>query len=104
MVFVRHFSYLSKLFLLDLSFWKDEYTIPSAQTLTKNGPTCALILGFGLMTLRFAQVYYRWFKYDEPILTRVTTRSCHMHELLMDFIFDLSEGSASSYHVWKHGV
>jgi len=27
-----------------------------------------LILGFGLMTLRLAQVYYRWFKYDEPIL------------------------------------
>ena len=27
-----------------------------------------LILGFGLMTLRLAQVYYRWLKYGEPIL------------------------------------
>ena len=53
--------------LLDLSYWKDEYRSP-ALNIDQKWPYMCLILGFGLMTLRLAQVYYRWFKYDEPIL------------------------------------
>jgi TRAP-type C4-dicarboxylate transport system permease small subunit len=53
--------------LLDLSFWKDEYRSP-ALDIDQKWPYMCLILGFGLMTLRLAQVYYRWIKYDEPIL------------------------------------
>ena len=47
--------------------WKDEYRSP-ALDIDQKWPYMCLILGFGLMTLRLAQVYYRWLKYGEPIL------------------------------------
>ena len=53
--------------LLDLSFLKDEYRSP-ALDIDQKWPYMCLILGFGLMTIRLAQVYYRWLKYGEPIL------------------------------------
>jgi C4-dicarboxylate transporter DctQ subunit len=54
--------------LLDLSFWKDEYRSP-ALDIDQKWPYMCLILGFGLMTLRIVQIYYRWIKYGEPLLT-----------------------------------
>ena len=53
--------------LLDLSFWQDEYRSP-ALNIDQKWPYMCLILGFGLMTVRLFQVYYRWFKFGEPIL------------------------------------
>jgi C4-dicarboxylate transporter DctQ subunit len=53
--------------LLDLSFWQDEYRSP-ALNIDQKWPYMCLILGFGLMTIRLFQVYYRWFKFGEPIL------------------------------------
>ena len=54
--------------LLDLSFWEDEYRSP-ALNIDQKWPYMCLILGFGLMSVRLFQVYYRWFKFGEPILT-----------------------------------
>ena len=56
------------LFRSDLSFWKDEYRSP-ALDIDQKWPYMCLILGFGLMTLRIVQIYYRWIKYGEPLLT-----------------------------------
>lgn len=53
--------------LLDLSFWKNAYRSP-ALDIDQKWPYMCLILGFGLMTLRLVQIYYRWIKYGEPIL------------------------------------
>jgi len=53
--------------LLDLSFWDNAYRSP-ALDIDQKWPYMCLILGFGLMTLRLVQIYYRWIKYGEPIL------------------------------------
>ena len=53
--------------LLDLSFWENAYRSP-ALDIDQKWPYMCLILGFGLMTLRLVQIYYRWIKYGEPIL------------------------------------
>ena len=53
--------------LLDLSFWENTYRSP-ALDIDQKWPYMCLILGFGLMTLRLVQIYYRWIKYGEPIL------------------------------------
>jgi TRAP-type C4-dicarboxylate transport system permease small subunit len=53
--------------LLDLSFWANAYRSP-ALDIDQKWPYMCLILGFGLMTLRLVQIYYRWIKYGEPIL------------------------------------
>ena len=53
--------------LLVLSFWENAYRSP-ALDIDQKWPYMCLILGFGLMTLRLVQIYYRWIKYGEPIL------------------------------------
>ena len=53
--------------LLDLSFWENAYRSP-ALDIDQKWPYMCLILGFGLMTLRLVQIYYRWIKFGEPIL------------------------------------
>ena len=53
--------------LLDLSFWENAYRSP-ALDIDQKWPYMCLIRGFGLMTLRLVQIYYRWIKYGEPIL------------------------------------
>jgi TRAP-type C4-dicarboxylate transport system permease small subunit len=50
-----------------LSFWENAYRSP-ALDIDQKWPYMCLILGFGLMTLRLVQIYYRWIKYGEPIL------------------------------------
>ena len=54
--------------LLEISFWENTYESPSLG-IDQKWPYLCLVFGFGLMTLRIAQIYYRWWRYDEPILT-----------------------------------
>jgi TRAP-type C4-dicarboxylate transport system permease small subunit len=54
--------------LLELSFWENSYESPSLG-IDQKWPYLCLVFGFALMTLRIAQIYYRWWRYDEPILT-----------------------------------
>ena len=53
--------------ILELSFWENMYESP-ALGIDQKWPYLCLIFGFGLMTLRIFQIYYRWWKYNEPIL------------------------------------
>ena len=53
--------------LLDYSFWVDTYRSP-ALNIDQKWPYMCLIFGFGLMTIRIVQVYYRWFRYGEDLL------------------------------------
>lgn len=53
--------------ILEISFWENTYESP-ALGIDQKWPYLCLIFGFGLMTLRLAQIYYRWWKFGEPIL------------------------------------
>ena len=53
--------------ILQISFWENKYESP-ALGIDQKWPYLCLVFGFGLMTLRIAQIYYRWWKYGEPIL------------------------------------
>ena len=53
--------------ILEISFWENTYKSP-ALGIDQKWPYLCLIFGFGLMTLRLVQIYYRWWKFDEPIL------------------------------------
>lgn len=53
--------------LLELSFWENKYESP-ALGIDQKWPYLCLVVGFGLMTLRIAQIYFRWWKYGESIL------------------------------------
>ena len=49
----------------------DSQTLQSASPalgIDQKWPYLCLMFGFGLMTMRLVQIYYRWYKYDEPIL------------------------------------
>lgn len=52
--------------LLEISFWENKYESP-ALGIDQKWPYLCLVVGFGLMTLRIMQVYYRWWKYGEPV-------------------------------------
>ena len=53
--------------ILEISFWENSYRSP-ALDIDQKWPYLCLIFGFGLMTFRLLQIYYRWWKFDEPIL------------------------------------
>ena len=53
--------------LLEISFWENIYESP-ALGIDQKWPYLCLFFGFGLMTLRIVQVYYRWIMLGEPIL------------------------------------
>ena len=53
--------------LLEVSFWDNLYESP-ALGIDQKWPYLCLVFGFGLMTLRLVQIYYRWWKFDESIL------------------------------------
>ena len=53
--------------LLHISMWELPFESP-ALGVAQKWPYLCLVFGFGLMTLRLIQVYYRWIKYGEPIL------------------------------------
>jgi C4-dicarboxylate transporter, DctQ subunit len=53
--------------ILEMSFWQNKYESPSLE-IDQKWPYLCLVVGFALMTFRIAQIYYRWWKYDEPIL------------------------------------
>jgi len=56
--------------LLDYSFWIDEYRSP-ALNIDQKWPYLCLVFGFGLMTFRILQIYYRWYKFGEsPVESR----------------------------------
>lgn len=53
--------------VLNISFWENPYRSP-ALGIDQKWPYLCLVFGFGLMTLRLVQIYFRWWKYGEPIL------------------------------------
>ena len=53
--------------LLHLSLWERPYHSP-VLAIDQKWPYLVVAVGFGLMTLRLLQVYYRWFKYGEPLI------------------------------------
>jgi TRAP-type C4-dicarboxylate transport system permease small subunit len=53
--------------LLDYSMWLLPFDSP-VLGIAQKWPYLCLAFGFGLMTLRIIQVYYRWIKYDEPLI------------------------------------
>lgn len=52
--------------ILEISFWENSYRSP-ALDIDQKWPYLCLIFGFGLMTLRLLQIYYRWWRFDEPV-------------------------------------
>ena len=52
--------------LLHLSLWERPYHSP-VLAIDQKWPYLVVAVGFALMTLRLAQVYYRWFKHGEPL-------------------------------------
>ena len=53
--------------LLHVSMWDMQFDSP-VLGIAQKWPYLCLVFGFGLMTLRMVQVYYRWWRFDEPIL------------------------------------
>ena len=64
--------------LLELSFWKQRFESP-VLAIDQKWPYLVVAVGFGLMTLRLIQVYYRWFKYGEPLVPEPTGESAEFH-------------------------
>ena len=52
---------------LNISYWKDPYFSP-ALNIDQKWPYLCLVFGFGLMTLRIVQIYYRWWFHGISIL------------------------------------
>ena len=64
-VFAVFLTYQS--ILLDISMWKLPFESP-ALGIPQKWPYLCLVFGFGLMTLRLIQVYYRWIRFGEPLM------------------------------------
>lgn len=64
-VFAIFLTYQS--LLLHLSMWTLPFESP-VLGIAQKWPYLCLVLGFGLMTLRLIQVYYRWIRFGEPLL------------------------------------
>ena len=50
--------------LLDLSMWERPFESPSLG-IAQKWPYLCLVFGFGLMSIRLIQVYWRWYEYGE---------------------------------------
>ncbi len=64
-VFAVFLTYQS--LLLHISMWTLPFESP-VLGIAQKWPYLCLVFGFGLMTLRLIQVYYRWIKFDEPLM------------------------------------
>jgi len=53
--------------LLEKSLWERTYESP-VLGIDQKWPYLVIAVGFFLMVLRLVQVYYRWFKYGEPLI------------------------------------
>ncbi len=53
--------------LLDISMWKLPFESP-VLGIPQKWPYLCLVFGFGLMTVRLVQVYYRWIRFGEPLM------------------------------------
>lgn len=54
--------------LLDYSMWEKPFESP-ALGIAQKWPYLCLAAGFALMTARLIQLYYRWLRFGEPLLT-----------------------------------
>ncbi len=54
--------------LLNLSMWDMKFESP-VLGIEQKWPYLCLVFGFGLMTLRLVQVYYRWLRFGEPLVS-----------------------------------
>ena len=52
--------------LLHVSMWDMSFTSP-VLAIEQKWPYLCLVFGFGLMTLRMVQVYYRWWRFGESL-------------------------------------
>lgn len=52
--------------LLHVSMWDMSFTSP-VLAIQQKWPYLCLVFGFGLMTLRMVQVYYRWWRFGESL-------------------------------------
>ena len=55
--------------VLELSLWEQRFESPALR-IDQKWPYLCIAVGFGLMTLRLVQVYYRWLRYGEPLMSR----------------------------------
>lgn len=53
--------------LLDLTLWEQRFESP-VLGISQKWPYLCLVFGFGLMSLRLVQVYYRWIRHGEPLM------------------------------------
>jgi TRAP-type C4-dicarboxylate transport system permease small subunit len=53
--------------LLELSLWEQRFESPALR-IDQKWPYLCIAVGFGLMTLRLVQVYYRWIRHGEPLV------------------------------------
>jgi len=53
--------------LLELSLWRLPFESP-VLGIAQKWPYLCLVFGFGLMSLRLVQIYYRWIRFGEPLL------------------------------------
>jgi len=60
--------------LLDASLWERSYQSP-VLGIEQKWPYMVIAAGFGLMVIRLIQVYYRWIKYDEPLIPEIDSDS-----------------------------
>lgn len=62
--------------LLHISMWQLPFESP-VLGIAQKWPYLCLVFGFGLMSLRLIQVYYRWINYGEPLLGRTDGEVVH---------------------------
>ena len=53
--------------MLDVSLWEMRFESP-ALGIDQKWPYMCIAVGFGLMTLRLAQVYYLWIRHGVPLI------------------------------------
>ena len=75
---------------LNISYWKDPYFSP-ALNIDQKWPYLCLVFGFGLMTLRIVQIYYRWWFHGISILEGTSKEDSLMLDFLRDYAYEMSE-------------
>ncbi len=71
--------------VLDYSLWQLPFDSP-VLGIAQKWPYLCLVFGFGLMTVRLIQIYYRWIRFDEPLFP-----SSHDHGPEEDTVEDAAE-------------
>ncbi len=65
--------------LLDYSMFQHRFESP-VLGIGQQWPYLCLVFGFGLMTLRIIQVYYRWVRFGEPLVPETDGGQAQIHD------------------------